>query len=223
MLALGAGIIPQIEAEGITRFGIALDNTCITMIRNNVTSNCPTYEDIITLFPDTSNQDVSGKFAYHNGIYQRTATKWLNSFEYYRFWDGPILFIDPPAETRERIKIIEIKANLDEYLLRGKTMSYNAANHTLTLGHGRYIDSCRIAYIDSSQWAYLLGDTLFHMQQDCSEDSTTFNSKITTKLYKVIHDITTSYKYQLAKWQEESLLKCGTRLCIYDRNQTAPP
>src|SRR3990167_8389804 len=101
-------------------FGISYDNTCKTMIKNNVTSNCPTYEDIITLFPDTSNQDVSGKFGYYNGIYQRGPTKFHDSFEYYRFGDRPILFVDPPVETKSRVKLIEIKANLDQYLLRGE-------------------------------------------------------------------------------------------------------
>src|SRR3990172_6828162 len=121
---IGAWLTP-IYAEN---FGITLDNTCKTMIRNNISSNCPTYEDIITLFPDTSNQDVSGKFAYYNGVYQRGPEKLFDSFEYYRFWDRPILFVDPPMETSIRIKLITIRANLDEYLLRGEIKSYNAGN-----------------------------------------------------------------------------------------------
>src|SRR3972149_5451488 len=75
------GVGPTAHAEF---FGIGYDNTCKTLIKNNISSNCPSYEDIITLFPDTSNQDVSGKFSYYNGIYQRGPAKLLNSFEYYR-------------------------------------------------------------------------------------------------------------------------------------------
>src|SRR3990172_7302299 len=202
---IGAWLTP-IYAEN---FGITLDNTCKTMIINNISSNCPTYEDIITLFPDTSNQDVSGKFSYYNGFYQRGPTKFINSFEYYRFGNHTILFIDPPVETRARIHMIEIKANLDTYLMRGNNASYNPADHSLTLGVGRYIDSCRVAYVASDNWISLVGDTIYHMGNDCSPDSTQFNSTITTKLGKVQHDITTSYKYKLEKWQKEMVLKCG--------------
>ena len=217
---IGAGLIPQIEAEN---FGIVLDNTCKTMLKNNISSNCPTYEDIITLFPDTSKQDVSGKFQYHNGFYQRGPTKFIDSFEYYRFGDRPILFVDPPMETATRIKLIEIKANLDQYLLRGETKSYNPTDHSLTMGIGRYIDSCRLAYVDASNWIFLVGDTLNHMNNGCSADSTQFNSTVITKLGKVQHDITTSYKYKLEAWQKEMINRCGHKVCIYEKDQPTPP
>jgi len=204
-------------------FGIRYDNTCKTMIKNNVTSDCPTYEDIITLFPDTSIQDVSGKFSYYNGIYQRGPTKFINSFEYYRFWDHPILFIDPPVETANRIKLIEIKANLDQYLLRGKTQSYNPTEHSLTLGTSRYIDSCRLAYVDAANWIFLVGDTIFHMNNGCSADSTKFNSTITTRLGKITHDITTSYKYKLEQFQKAAIEQCGKKVCLYETEQPTPP
>lgn len=221
--ATGASL-PQITAYSISNnFGIYLDDTCRAMLKNNITSDCPTYEDILTLFPDTSNQKISGEFAYHDGIYQRGSQKLSNSFEYYRFFPTSVLFVDPPAETATRIKLIEIKSHLDEYLLRGEIKSYNAANHTLTVGHGRYVDSCRVAYVDASQWSYLVGDTINYLSKGCADDSTTFNSKTTTQLLKVKHDITTSYKYKLEAWQRESLLKCGTKLCIYDKDQSAPP
>ena len=216
---IGAWLTP-IYAEN---FGITLDNTCKTMIRNNISSNCPTYEDIITLFPDTSKQDVSGKFSYYNGFYQRGPTKFIDSFEYYRFWDRPILFVDPPVETATRIKLIEIKANLDQYLLRGGTQSYNPTDHSLTMGIGRYIDSCRLAYVDAAQWIFLVGDTLNHMNNGCSADSTKFNSTITTRLGKVQHDITTSYKWKLEQWQETMIEKCGKKVCLYEPEQPIPP
>src|SRR3990167_5388564 len=216
---IGAWLTP-IYAEN---FGITLDNTCKTMIRNNISSNCPTYEDIITLFPDTSIQDVSGKFAYYNGIYQRTPTKFTDSFEYYRFWNSTILFIDPLVETATRIKLIEIKANLEQYLLRGETKSYNPTDHTLTMGIGRYIDSCRLAYVDASNWIFLVGDTLNHMNNNCSPDSTKFNSTIITKLGKVQHDIRDSYKYKLEQFQKAAIEQCGKKVCLYETEQPTPP
>ena len=218
LLLFGMGTIAHAEF-----FGISYDNTCKTMLKNNVTSNCPTYEDIITLFPDTSNQDVSGKFSYHNGFYQRGPTKFIDSFEYYRFWDRPILFVDPPVETATRIKLIEIKANLDQYLLRGETQSYNPTDHSLTMGLGRYIDSCRLAYVDAAQWIFLVGDTLNHMNNGCSADSTKFNSTITTRLSKVTHDLTTSYKWKLEQFQKAAIEQCGKKVCLYEKEQPTPP
>jgi len=219
LFAIGVGL-PQISAEN---FGITLDNTCITMLKNNITSDCPTYEDIITLFPDTSKQDVSGKFEYYNGFYQRGPTKFINSFEYYRTWDRPILFIDPPVETASRIKLIEIRANLDQYLLRGEKESYDPIEHSLTLGKNRYIDSCRLAYVDAAQWIFLVGDSIFHMNNGCSADSTKFNSTITTRLGKITHDITTSYKYKLEQFQKAALEQCGKKVCLYETEQPTPP
>ena len=221
--ATGAGL-PQISAYTLgNNFGISLDQTCLTMLKNNVSSDCPTYEDILTLFPDTSNQKISGEFGYHDGLYQRGPEKLARSFEYYRFASSPILFVDPLSETATRIKMIEIKSNLNEYLLRGAVKSYNAENNTLTLGHGRYVDSCRIAYVDASQWAYLVGDSINYLSKGCTPDSTTFNSKTTTQLYKVKHDITTSYKYKLAQFQKESIEQCGKKVCLYEKVQPTPP
>jgi len=220
LAAFGVGL-PQIYADN---FGISYDNTCKTMIKNNVTSDCPTYEDIITLYPDTSIKGVSGEFGYRDGIYQRLPTKFINSFEYYRHWDRPILFVDPPVETATRIKLIEIKANLDQYLLRGENPSFNGTEYSLTMGQGRFIDdSCRNAVIDSSQWITLLGDTLYHMDNNCSADSTTFTSKTTVQLSKIVHDITTSYKYKLEAWQKEMINRCGHKVCIYEKDQPTPP
>jgi len=220
LAAFGVGL-PQIYADN---FGISYDNTCKTMIKNNVTSDCPTYEDIITLYPDTSIKGVSGEFGYRDGIYQRLPTKFINSFEYYRHWDRPILFVDPPVETATRIKLIEIKANLDQYLLRGETPSFNGTEYSLTMGQGRFIDdSCRNAVIDSSQWITLLGDTLYHMDNDCSADSTTFTSKTTVQLSKIIHDITTSYKYKLEQFQKAAIEQCGKKVCLYETEQPTPP
>src|SRR3972149_5982280 len=114
-------------------FGIVLDNTCLTYLKNNLTTNCPSYEDILILFPDTSNKKISGEFGYYNGIYQRIPTKLINSFEYYRFYNHTVLFVDPLDDTKKGIRIIEIKANLREYKLPSQS-GFDAENHTITVG-----------------------------------------------------------------------------------------
>lgn len=223
LFVIGAGTPLSYALPMEQHFGIYYDNTCKTMLRNNVTTVCPSYEDIITLFPDTSIQDVSGHFAYSDGLYQRQPTKWTNSIEYYRFSESPILFIDPPTKTKTLIKLIEIKANLDEYLIRGANPSYNKIDHTMTMGVGRFVDNCKVAYVDAKQWAEWIGDSMWYMNNGCKPEFTKMNSTKTTQLYKTEHDITTSYKYKLEAWQKEMINRCGHKVCIYESGQPTPP
>ena len=48
-------IIPlQAEArKNIEDIGIALDRTCLALIRAEMKTDCPTYEDILMIYPDT--------------------------------------------------------------------------------------------------------------------------------------------------------------------------
>lgn len=208
---------PLIHAEF---FGVVLDNTCLTMHKYNISSNCPTYEDILTIYPDTSNHDISGYFDYKDGIYQRTFTKIHNSHEYYRFSDN-VFFVDPPIDTRDKIKIIEIRANLKNYLLPDKR-TFDSENRTLTMGKNRYIENCYNAYINSEFWINLLGDTINHINNNCSKESTRYNDTFTTQLNKTVHDISTSYKWKLELWQKEMINRCGFKVCLYAANQTQP-
>jgi len=218
LFAIGVGL-PQISAEF---YGISIDNTCKTMLKNNLTTVCPTYEDIITLFPDTSTRKITGEFGYYHGLYQRLPTKLINSFGYYQYISDPILFIDPPSEFKTKLHMIEIKANLKEYKLPDNK-SYDKVKHTITLGTGRFIDSCRTAYIDAENWIFLVGDTMKHMQSGCTPDSTNYVTLQTTQLNRTKHDITTSYKWRMEQWQKESILICGSKLCLYEKNLPSPP
>jgi len=217
LILIGAGTSAHAE-----NFGIVLDQTCLTLLKNNITTDCPTYEDIITFFPDKSNRKISGDFGYNHGIYQRLPTKFHNSFEYYRTLPNSIIFIDPPSEYKARIKLIEIKANFEEYKMP-RLQGYDNEAYALITGVGRYVSKCNVAYIAATNWVFLLGDSLKFLGSNCDPSSTNFNSTRTTYMQKVTHDITTSYKYKLEAWQKESLLKCGTKLCLYVRNQTSPP
>lgn len=220
LILIGVGTIPIVYADS---YGIVLDNTCLTYIKNNLTTICPTYEDILLLFTDNSNKLVSGDFGYKDGIYQRLPTKVHDSYEYYRYdGDKITVFVDPPADTRTRIQMIEIKANLDDYKLANK-LSYNASDHSLKMGNDRFVQNCRHAFINAELWQVLLGDTLFHLTKNCSKDSTRFTDTYTTTLSKINHDISTSYKFKLEAWQTQMLNQCGKKVCLYDKNQTSPP
>ena len=71
------------QADARTNYdvGISLSKSCIAMIKNNFTTDCPTYDEILVLFPDNTNQDISGKFVYKDGYLQRDTTKYINHFK----------------------------------------------------------------------------------------------------------------------------------------------
>lgn len=221
-------IMPQAHSTEQESFGIVLSQTCRTMIQNNVTTDCPTYEELITLFPDTSNQRIIGEFGYKDGMYQRLSSQYKNSAGFYQLSseiNQNLMFIDPPAKLFPKLNLITISPSLDEYLLRnqGADNTYDKIDHTMTLGTGRYVESCRTASIDGNDWLFLVGDTIQYLKNECDPSSTNFNSTTTIQLYKIKHDITSSYKYKLDNWFKESIDRCGQKICFYGKNQTSPP
>ncbi len=197
-------------------FGITLDNTCLTKIKNNISGSCPTYPEIMALFGDTSITKVSGNFSYIDGIYQRGSPKIQNSFLYYgqmNITNG--IIVDPPADHKRHLHMIEIKAHLDDYLIQ-ENRGYNSSEHSIEMGHGRFIDECRDTYVNAEEWIFLVGDSINYLNHKCNENYTHYTTTSKTFLPYVEHDISTSYKWKLEKWIKESLKNCTNRLCIPD-------
>ena len=192
------------------------------MLQNSIDTDCPTYEEILALYPDRSNRIISGDFEYVDGYLQRTeGMAKSNHFEYYRYHNnnhfdrqlnqnntGVITWIDPPGDIRTRIKLITIEPSLPEYTIRG--VSFNSTNHnSIFTGHDRWIDDyCRNITISATDWIFLLGDTLHLVNNDCDEKYSSYNHIKELKRQKTEMDITTSYKYQLEQWIEQTKQKC---------------
>jgi len=198
---------PMLAAEATPDFGIAISNTCYTMIKYNLTTNCPTYEAIMAVFPDSSNQIFSGGFIYKDNMLQRENPPIEEHFQVYRYDDSITLFIDPPGNIRDKINMITIESRLPEYKLRDLTI----INYTHYLGTGRYIDNCSRATLDGSQWLYLLGDTLRYMQNNCDPEFTNFNSTKETYLNYTRFDISTSNKWLHDTWVQSVKDNCLTK------------
>lgn len=186
--------IPQADARTNYDVGITLSKTCLAMIKNNITTTCPTYEEIMTIFPDNTNQDISGKFVYKDGYLQRGNTNYINHFKFYTY--QPVtLWIDPPGDITGRIATITIEPSLPEYLV---LESQNLVNNTQIVGHSRYVDPlCYRSTITAQDWVYLLGDTIQLMFHNCDPAFTTFDNIKTRYLDKSSHDIATSNKYKI--------------------------
>ena len=109
---------PQKNSQITMIIGIQLSKTCYQMHKYNLTSNCPTYKDLLQF--DNTIEYVSGIFNTTDGIYQRQFSNYKNHCNYY----NPDLFrllivIDPDGcWFRERgIRMITIQAISPDQLL----------------------------------------------------------------------------------------------------------
>ncbi len=174
-------------------YGISLDQNCLVMIKSNFTSSCPTYDEINLFFP--------GFDCPLSGI------KCLKYHE--QKGSGKGYMLNPDHDLRSRIKIIEIRANFDEYLLKGVD-GYIAENNTLQFNNPIYT-SRGTTFIEADRWFTLLGATIWWLDGG-GPDPSVQRFEI---LNQTEHDITTSYKYQLEKWIEESKEKCKSKCFEY--------
>lgn len=202
------------------QYGIILDRTCIQLIKNNMSTICPTYEEIITLFPDTSNQYLSGYFGYDDGYFHRLSSPFGDNIHYYRFDAAERLYIDPPASLIPRLKIITITSHDFTYKIPNQIIT----NSSYMIGQSRYIDdSCGYAILQADNWITMTGDTIYTMSKSCANGASNFDDTKMIQWEGITHDITTSYKYRLDQWYKNSINKCGTKICLYENNQAAPP
>lgn len=204
-------IMPIIEINAAENYdvGISISKKCKMMLQNNYTTTCPTIDQILAVFPDTSPK-VMGKFIVIDGITQRESTNYSikNPKQYFRSIgnDGRV-WIDPPAGIQSSIKMINIESNFDDYPIKGS--SYSMSNNTISRGTERHVNyGCSEAMIDSDNWIFLAGDTINYMTHGCDEEYTNFNHIKKTYYEKSYQDIRTSYKYILEKWIESSKIKC---------------
>ena len=192
-------------------YGISLSRTCLTMIANNLPTNCPTYDEIMPLFPDNTDPAL-GEFEMIDGIYQRGNSKFIHPEKFYEYSSQDIMWIDPPNEVRKKIIMVEIQPSLPEYKTGLESVKMN--DYSISFGRDRYVNlTCTEAKITAKDWVFLLGDTVNFVKHGCNPAYTTFNSTSTLKFEKSYQDIATSYKYQFDKWVAENLIKCKARNC----------
>ena len=205
--AIGVSLPPSFSDQGII-----LSNSCKTMLKNNITTNCPTYEQILSVFPDTSNRRMSGDFNYIDGILQRAEPQYENHYDQYRYDTLNLMWIDPPGDVLDKISLITIAPDDFTYKIKGQVMT----NNTLLVGDSRYINTkCHDATISAKLWLFLLGDTIQLMNHNCDRNYTNFD-EVKKRIYeKTEHDITTSYKYKLDKWIKETKIRCKQKCFEY--------
>ena len=219
--------------------GVDLSQGCITLIKNNFRTDCPSYSALRKF--DSSMQEVSGFFT-DDGFYHRGSPPQKNSWRLYDHDSTPRVIVDPPPGMSERIRLITIQDNFKDYLLPdsrtmkpnyqlinmtkladewGKNGTYNGLvktsffNTTDTASriiyHDRYIDEkCWHAIINADKWEILLPDTINYMRNNCDDAHTSFIHKEVVVEKLTPQDITTSQKYK-----DEQRLKWIKEFCIF--------
>ena len=192
-------------------YTISLSDSCIALLKINDTT-CPSYAEIIQVFPDQSDQKISGKFGYKDGYYQRLSSPYKNfQYGYYKYLNGTRLWIDAPSDVKPAKNIVIAPRNF-EYIIH-KQIIDTTKNNTLMVGQNRYVSkTCSYAIITSENWLFLLGDTLKYLQTGCHD--TNFDEKKIVSWTRNYHDITTSAKYKLEQWVKQSIDKCSKTVCI---------
>lgn len=198
------------------KIGVVLSQTCITMIKNDFNTTCPTYKDLVIL--DSSLTEVSGKFVTDDdGFFHRSEPSQINSWRYYDFDNEIRLFIDPPHGMAERMKLITLQPNFDTYKVTEDLTEgdYGSENQFGTvLYHDRYIDDCKYATLNADKWEMLLPDTIHFMRNNCDRDHTSYQEREVINATKTEIDITTSPNWQYAQWLEEV-----SNFCIFKFRQ----
>jgi len=108
-------ILPEANAEII---GIQLSKTCYQMHKFNLTTNCPTYKDLLQF--DNTISEVSGIFETTDGVYQRQPSNYKKHCNYYHPNIMPLLIVVDPDGCwfqHRGIKTITIQAIKPENML----------------------------------------------------------------------------------------------------------
>jgi len=108
---LGIGEKPEPKPLYTKIIGIQLSKTCLQMERNNVTSKCPTYNDLMQL--DNTLPEVSGDITYTDDYWHRESTAFKQEHCNYYLDKYPVIIVIDPDGCWQRetgIRMITIQA-----------------------------------------------------------------------------------------------------------------
>ena len=103
--------VEEIKKQYTKVVGIQLSRTCLEMEKNNITSNCSTYKDLMQF--DNTIPDVSGHITYTDGYWHREATAFKFKHCNYYLDKYPVIIVIDPDGCWQRytgIRMITIQA-----------------------------------------------------------------------------------------------------------------
>ena len=180
----------------VPQYGIALSKTCYNMVSNGMRTDCPTYEEIMTVFPDGTDPKIAGDFKMIKGLLQRDTPAVKNPWNYYRQFGKSVIWIDPPGDTRNHLRMLYIEPSIKEFKIGDESIRMN--DYDVKFGKDRWMnENCSEIKVTAKNWLFTLGDGMRLLQHNCDMSFTQFNGTVTHKFEKSYQDITTSSKYKL--------------------------
>ena len=141
--------------------GIVLSQACINMEKNNITSDCITYDRLKNL--ENVNSLLSGVWVntpYPHKVYPTFKGVW-------NYYDGPpVILVDPPSDFMKRARILTIQSNSFTW-----QSPNDINNNTQLVRHvDRFIQSDCNEGIVSSDYRFIR-DTVLYMMSDCTKSN----------------------------------------------------
>lgn len=150
------------EVQYNQKIGIALSKSCM------LSESCIKYDNPLLIQLDSSNRDISGDFDIINGIFQRGSPQLQHHFKWYDHFNTDAIFVDPPADIRNKIFMIYVEPQLDDFILPGDN---TISDGIRTIHNTRYVDSkCHSATISDDNLRYVLPDTIYYLYTGCEVD-----------------------------------------------------
>jgi len=178
---------------------IELSKTCLTQLKNNVTTKCPSYKDLQQY--DTTDSKNAGKFEYDkNGFYHRGKPFYNNyQLSYHPSKHPFVVCVDCSEQIMRTSKNIVIeainfvfKSNKDHLIKNFTRYEYS----------DKFVKDCTIARITYSKM--LLNDTIHYLVSDC-KDTKYNNTKSIYMTPKPIGDLMQYKSYQNQKSMQEKI------------------
>lgn len=200
VIQLNIGIL-YANAETVNNaIGIDFSKTYTTHLKINPDLH-PTYDDLLSLNLDNSDRRITGDFITKDGITQRDNPSMINHWRYYKYSTNYLIFIDPPSDMRDKLKMITIESNLDVYLDKSQMTKQDNVRH---YNIDRWINkSCTKAIIGADDYLRLLSDTVYLMRNNCDYSKSVFKHQMNVTDDATYQDISTSQKYKEEQWKNE--------------------
>ena len=123
--------------------GITLAKTCESLIKEGLSTNCPTYGELAKEYDNTEPQ-ISGAFV-DQGYDVRRSTPLQKHWNYYdRYPNHIIIMVDPDYDFRVKNTIVEIQSSnfTSTTLVGNQVTKYNGENITVWKNF-RFTDDCK--------------------------------------------------------------------------------
>lgn len=115
--ALGLDEEEEVKKKYTKIVGIQLSRTCLQMERNNVTSNCQTYKDLMQF--DNMLPEISGNVTYSDGYWHREKPDYKKHCNWYLDKYPVLIIVDPDGcwQRETGIRMITIQAISPEKMI----------------------------------------------------------------------------------------------------------